>query len=60
MDAAPVITTPAATKPARLEDQIRSACRVRHYSLATEVGPNRHLCQEHKGQAAAPVQAGLW
>lgn len=26
----------AATKPARLEDQIRQACRVRHYSLATE------------------------
>lgn len=27
--------TPAA-KPAKLEDQIRQACRVRHYSLATE------------------------
>lgn len=26
----------AATKPAKLEDQIREACRVRHYSLATE------------------------
>lgn len=26
----------AATKPAKLEDQIRQACRVRHYSLATE------------------------
>lgn len=25
-----------APKPARLEDQIRQACRVRHYSLATE------------------------
>ena len=24
------------TKPAKLEDQIREACRVRHYSLATE------------------------
>ncbi len=36
MEAAPVITTPTATKPARLEDQIRAACRVRHYSLATE------------------------
>lgn len=36
MDAPTVITTPPATKPARLEDQIRAACRVRHYSLATE------------------------
>ncbi|MEY5097685.1 MAG: hypothetical protein RJA36_404 [Pseudomonadota bacterium] len=36
MEATPVITTPQATKPARLEDQIRAACRVRHYSLATE------------------------
>jgi integron integrase len=36
MDNATVITTPTATKPARLEDQIRAACRVRHYSLATE------------------------
>ena len=26
----------AAAKPAKLEDQIRQACRVRHYSLATE------------------------
>ena len=25
-----------AAKPAKLEDQIREACRVRHYSLATE------------------------
>ena len=24
------------SKPAKLEDQIRDACRVRHYSLATE------------------------
>ncbi len=36
MEAATVITTLTAAKPARLEDQIRAACRVRHYSLATE------------------------
>lgn len=29
-------------------------------SCATEVGADRHLCPEHKGQAAAPVQAGLF
>ena len=34
--AAPVITTPAATKPARLEDRIHAACRTKHYSLQTE------------------------
>jgi integron integrase len=31
-----VIRTPPAEKPARLEDRIREACRVRHYSLSTE------------------------
>lgn len=29
-------------------------------SCATEVGPDQHLCPEHKGQAAAPVQGGLF
>jgi site-specific recombinase XerD len=34
---AAVIETPAApTRPAKLEEQIRAACRVRHYSLSTE------------------------
>lgn len=33
---APVITAPPAAKPARLEDRIREACRLRHYSLSTE------------------------
>jgi integron integrase len=32
----PVITAPAPVKAARLEDRIREACRVRHYSLSTE------------------------
>lgn len=32
----PVITTPPPAKAARLEDRIREACRVRHYSLSTE------------------------
>lgn len=32
----PVIATLAANKAPRLEDQIREACRVRHYSLSTE------------------------
>ena len=31
--ATPVITT---VRPAKLADQIRAACRVRHYSLSTE------------------------
>ena len=33
---APVITTRAAPAQPKLEDQIRAACRVRHYSLSTE------------------------
>ena len=32
----PVITTPPAAQVPRLEDRIREACRVRHYSLSTE------------------------
>lgn len=33
---ASVNATPPAAKPVKLEDQIRAACRVRHYSLSTE------------------------
>lgn len=36
MHATADIATSAQTKPLKLEDHIRAACRVRHYSLATE------------------------
>jgi len=42
--------------------QRRSGTCDRHIcaACATEVGPDRHLCEAHKGQAAAPVQGGLF
>lgn len=52
----------AATLQCDAPTKRRSGTCDRHLcaSCATEVGPDQHLCPEHKGQAATPVQGGLF